>query len=88
MRRGTREAGKAGTDAARPNEARTQVWKRGVELQLRGDYGALLAYLRAVEQLPWQLNWDLLSVHSERHLEAEFILRLHTLSLEEDWIGV
>ncbi|MCK2089583.1 type 4a pilus biogenesis protein PilO [Thauera aromatica] len=84
----TREAGKAGTDAARPNEARTQVWKRGVELQLRGDYGALLAYLRAVEQLPWQLNWDLLSVHSERHLEAEFILRLHTLSLEEDWIGV
>ncbi len=85
---GAREAGKASADAARPSEARTQVWKRGVELQLRGDYGALLAYLRAVEQLPWQLNWDLLSVRSEHYPEAEFILRLHTLSLEEDWIGV
>lgn len=81
----TREGG---TGMARPDEARTQVWKRGVEMQLRGDYGALLAYLRAAEQLPWQLNWDLLSVRSERYPEAEFILRLHTLSLEEDWIGV
>lgn len=82
----------AAKDAAEAVEAgetsRTQVWKRGVELRLRGDYAALLAYLRAVEQLPWQLNWDLLSVRSETYPEAEFILRLHTLSLEEDWIGV
>lgn len=84
----TRKAGKASTNAARPNDTRTQVWKRSLELQLRGDYGALLAYLRAVEQLPWQLNWDLLSVRSQRYPEAEFTLRLHTLSLEEDWIGV
>lgn len=72
--------------AAQP--ARTQVWKRGVELQLRGDYKALLAYLQALEQLPWLLNWDLLAVSGEGYPGALFTLRLHTLSLEEDWIGV
>lgn len=65
-----------------------QIWKRGVELRLRGSYNALLAYLDAVENLPWQLEWDLLTVNGEQYPESEFILRLHTLSLEEDWIGV
>lgn len=86
-RTGEQASAKA-ADKAEAEPPRTAVWRRGVELRLHGDYPALLAYLRALEQLPWQLNWELLSVHSERYPGAEFILRLHTLSLEEDWIGV
>jgi MSHA biogenesis protein MshJ len=81
----------SGTGQATADEAEVaaiQVWKRGIELRLQGDYNALLSYLRAVEQQPWLLNWDLLSVQGGQAQGATFILRLHTLSLDEEWIGV
>lgn len=71
-----------------PEDVATRVWKRGVELELRGSYAALNAYLHTVEQQPWLLNWDLLSIDGTDYPNAAFILRLHTLSLDKEWIGV
>ena len=81
-------AAQADAAADAPPQPAARVWKRGVELQLRGSYAALNAYLHTVEQQPWLLNWDLLSIDGTDYPEAAFTLRLHTLSLDKEWIGV
>ena len=43
---------------------------------------------RTVEQLPWLLNWDLLAIDGKDYPNAAFTLRLNTLSLDKEWIGV
>ncbi len=77
----------ADTEAA-PADAGPGIWRRGVELDLRGEYAALLAYLGAIEVLPWTLGWELLSIAGDADGQARFTLRLYTLSLDEEWIGV
>lgn len=83
---GQADAPTQAAEADTPAVAR--IWKRGVELELRGSYPALLAYLRTVEQLPWLLNWDLLAIDGKDYPNAAFTLRLNTLSLDKEWIGV
>lgn len=65
------------------------IWRRSAELELSGDYNALLSYLRTLETLQWRLNWDSLTIYNnEQDAPApRFVLRTHTLSLSEDWIG-
>ncbi len=65
------------------------IWRRGAEIELSGDYNALLTYIRAIEAMPWRLNWDSLTIvsDSENGAPQRFVLRLHTLSLSEEWIG-
>lgn len=64
-----------------------QVWQRPVEIELSGAYAAMLAYLQALESLPWELRWDQLTVAVEADAPLHFTLRLHTLSLTSEWIG-
>jgi MSHA biogenesis protein MshJ len=76
-----------GDDAASPSGGAAQVWRRPVEVELSGGYSAMLAYLRALETLPWELRWDVLTVSVENDEAPRFTLRLHTLSLTSEWIG-
>lgn len=70
-----------------PQTGSMQVWQRPVEVELAGGYAAMLAYLRALETLPWELRWDRLTVAVEADTPPRFTLRLHTLSLTSEWIG-
>ncbi|GAB6057776.1 hypothetical protein [Desulfonatronum parangueonense] len=65
-----------------------RLYRRGVELELRGEYIALLRYLRAIEESRWRLHWDVLKINVREHPETRIHLRVYTLSLEPGWIGI
>lgn len=75
-------------EAAGEDEAAPRVFRHRVELVLRGEYFALLAYLEQLEGLDWQLQWDTLAIETVDYPRAEVTLELSTLSLAEDWVGV
>jgi len=64
------------------------IFKHGFEIQLNGSYLHTLAYLNALEKLPWDFYWDAIEVEVLKYPTARITLRLHTLSLKEGWIGV
>lgn len=65
-----------------------QVYRHGVSLVLTGRFPDAVGYLRAVEDLPWRLFWDGMDIEVTEYPRTRIRLRLHTLSLDEDWIGV
>jgi MSHA biogenesis protein MshJ len=75
-------------EALATGEGLPPVYRHGLVMELQGDYLALLAYLRAVEELPWGLFWESLSIDTEAATPGRFRIRVFTLSLEEGWIGV
>lgn len=59
-----------------------------VELVIEGPYLDILAYLHALEALPWRLYWKLLDLETTHHPTNRVRIELNTLSMDKDWIGV
>jgi len=64
------------------------VYRHGLEMEFSGSYLSLLAYLRELDALPWNFYWDALELKVEDYPRAVIVIRVHTLSLDEGWIGV
>jgi MSHA biogenesis protein MshJ len=64
------------------------IWRHGVRLEFEGDYQGALAYLHALQGLPWTLYWDELEIAMDQYPRARITIVVHTLSLNEGWIGV
>lgn len=62
--------------------------RHAFDLEFSGNYLATLRYLEALEGLPWQFFWDSVDYEVIDYPQSVVRLRLHTLSLSEDWIGV
>ena len=62
--------------------------KHGFEITFSGGYLPTLRYLQALEALPWEFFWDSVNYEVIDYPNSIVRLRLHTLSLSEDWIGV
>lgn len=75
-------------DAGAPDAAAPRVFRHRVELVLRGEYFALLDYLRRVEGLKWRFQWEALNVATLEYPIAEAVIVISTLSFAEGWIGV
>jgi MSHA biogenesis protein MshJ len=77
-------------DAAAPAHAGKgpTLYRHGLVLVLEGSYLDCLKYLESVERLPWQIYWGGLGLQTEEHPRSRITIELHTLSLEEEWIGV
>jgi len=80
------EADEEGTQAA--TSVAPNLFRHGLILVLEGTYLDCLAYLQSVESLPWQLYWGRIELATDRHPRSRITIELHTLSLEEEWIGV
>lgn len=72
-------------DAARDGVA---LHRHGFEIEFAGGYLATLRYLQALEALPWRFFWDSVRYEVVEYPASVVRLRLFTLSLSEDWIGV
>ncbi len=59
-----------------------------VELIVEGQYLDVLAYLRALEALPWRFNWKVLELNTTTYPLNRVRIELSTLSMDKDWIGV
>lgn len=74
---------KAGVDDGESSEAANQdvkLYRHGVELEVRGQYGALTDYLLTLENNHWGFYWESLSYEVISHPRANATLRVFTLS--------
>jgi MSHA biogenesis protein MshJ len=62
--------------------------RHAFDITFSGGYLATLRYLEALEALPWRFFWDDVDYQVVDHPRGVVRLRLHTLGLSEDWIGV
>ncbi len=77
----------ADEDSERSDDS-PRLYRHGLVLVLEGAFLDCLAYLRSVEALPWQLYWSRLELEADDFPVNRILVELHTLSLEEEWIGV
>jgi len=73
--------------------ARPAVRDRGpflhpLELIISGDYPSIVAYLQALEQLPWRLHWERLELQVEHYPVNRVRLVIGALSLSREWMSV
>ena len=68
--------------------SRPEVFKHGMRVVFEGDYFKTLAYLQALEAMPWRLYWDNVEYQVTEYPKARVAITVHTLSLHEGWIGV
>jgi MSHA biogenesis protein MshJ len=59
-----------------------------VEMTIEGDYLTLLRYLEAIESLPWRFYWQVLELQTIDYPHNRVRLRLNTLSMDAEWLGV
>jgi MSHA biogenesis protein MshJ len=78
----------APSERAKKPAATPQLYRHTLVLTLQGSYLDCLAYLKAVERLPWHLYWGRLEVKTDEYPRNDIVLELRTLSLDEEWIGV
>ncbi|MFT4798009.1 MAG: MSHA biogenesis protein MshJ, partial [Candidatus Azotimanducaceae bacterium] len=65
-----------------------QIFRHGIQLQLRGDFHTLRRYLIAIEQQPWKLLWQSVRLETKKNGESVMELQLQTLSTDNAWLGV
>jgi MSHA biogenesis protein MshJ len=59
-----------------------------VELVVEGRYLDVVAYLRALEGLPWRFYWRVLQLETKTYPLNRVRIELSTVSLDKEWIGV
>ena len=59
-----------------------------VEIVVEGDYASVVAYLRAVESLPWRIQWRKLELTAGEYPVNRVRLVIGALSLSRDWLSV
>lgn len=64
------------------------VYKHSFEIEFEGDYFSTLQYLKALRKLPWRFFWSRFDYSVKEYPHAVVKLRLYTLSLSKEWIGV
>jgi MSHA biogenesis protein MshJ len=77
-----------GEPAPRDDASEPKLYRHTLVLTLRGRYLDVLDYLETVERLPWHLYWSRLQFTADEYPLNTVMIELHTLSLEEEWIGV
>lgn len=64
------------------------MYRHSIELTVRGSYGELYEYLRALEKLPNQLYWGRAELAVQEHPVLTLKLTMHTLSFDRAWLIV
>jgi MSHA biogenesis protein MshJ len=59
-----------------------------LELVVEGGYLDVLRYLQAVEALPWRFYWQALELRTVEYPMNRVRIRLNTLSMDKEWLGV
>jgi MSHA biogenesis protein MshJ len=81
-----RDAAKDGVPLA--EGAETQAFRHGFRVRFNASYLDTLAYLRALEALPWRFFWEAVELEVTAHPQARASVVVYTLSLDRRWIGV
>jgi len=78
-------------DIAKKENKKTEgpnIYKHGMRVEFEGDYSSTVSYLQALESMPWRFYWDNVEYQVLEYPVARIVITVHTLSLNEGWIGV
>lgn len=64
------------------------VYQHGIQMEFTGSYLDTLAYLQQLKKLPWHFYWDDVLFDVDDYPQSSIVIRVHTLSLKEGWLGV
>jgi MSHA biogenesis protein MshJ len=59
-----------------------------IEIVIDGQYADILAYLEALEALPYKFRWSTLDLSTAGYPRNRVRIELSTLSLDSTWLGV
>lgn len=65
-----------------------QAWRHGLRLEFSGSYHATLEYLQVLEALNWKFYWESIELEVDEYPNVNTAIKVYTLSLDKDWIGV
>jgi len=68
--------------------AETRAFRHGFRVRFNASYLDTLAYLQALEALPWRFFWEAVDLEVTEHPQARASVVVYTLSLDRRWIGV
>lgn len=63
------------------------LFRHDLSLTLQGSFNAALSYIESIEQQPWQLFWQSMSLRTDQYPEGTLQLQVHTLSTSENVLG-
>lgn len=72
----------------RPPIAASGPYIHSLEIVVEGNYLDVLRYLQTIEGLPWRFYWQVLDLKTTEYPTNRVRLRLNTLSMEKEWLGV
>jgi MSHA biogenesis protein MshJ len=81
-------AAKPATNQNPPPLAESGPYVHSLELIVEGSYLDVLRYLQSVEALPWRFYWQVLELKTIEHPTNRVRVRLNTLSMDKEWLGV
>ena len=70
------------------DEVAGQIYEHGLTIEFQGDYFSTLKYLRFLEEITGSFFWDSISYRQLEWPRAHISLEIHTLSLDQGFIGV
>ncbi len=78
----------AGPDPGQSASSIAGPYLHPVELVIEGRYLDIVAYLHALEGLPWHFYWRVLELETKQYPLNRVRIELSTVSLDKEWIGV
>jgi MSHA biogenesis protein MshJ len=64
------------------------IYQHAFEIELEATYGSSIAYLKRLDELPWQLFWQTLEYESTQYPKGRLKIRIYTLSMSKAVLGV
>lgn len=65
-----------------------EVYRHPIQIEFRGRYADVAAYVHELETGDWQFAWRRLEYVVEQYPEGVVLLEVETLSQEKEWLGV
>ena len=64
------------------------IYRHTFEIELEATYDSALSYLKRLDGLPWQLFWQDLKYQSTQYPKGKLSIRIYTLSMSQEVLGV
>lgn len=83
-----RETGRVNFDELAEDELESQVYEHGLVIEFQGGYFDTVKYLRFLEEITGSFFWDGIDFKQTEWPNAAITLEIHTLSMDEGFLGV
>lgn len=64
------------------------IYQHAFEIELETTYSSSIAYLKRLDDLPWQLFWQTLEYESTHYPKGSLKIKIYTLSMSKAVLGV